>query len=259
MTPISKINGIAYTALTKVNGIAKAALSNVNGIAVPSGGGPDAYTVALLHMNEADGSTNFIDETGKTWTAVGNAQIDTAQKVFGSASGLFDGTGDNLTTADHADWRLDGGSNSNEWTIDFRVRFNGDPGTGAMGFVGQTVNSNAYWMFLLNNNVAEFRHKTGGTITIQKTFAWNPATATWYHIALVKQGTTGYKFFVDGTQVGSALTDTDVMTDFAASLTVAVISDGVANYYLNGWMDELRISKGIARWTANFTPPSAEY
>jgi hypothetical protein len=49
----------------------------------------DAYTVALLHMNGADTSTTFTDEAGTAWTAAGNAQIDTAQKVFGTASGLY--------------------------------------------------------------------------------------------------------------------------------------------------------------------------
>ena len=73
----------------------------------------DGYTVALLHMDGADTSTTFTDESGKTWTANGNAQIDTAQSVFGGASGLFDGTGDYLSASDHADWQLDGGSDSN--------------------------------------------------------------------------------------------------------------------------------------------------
>lgn len=93
----------------------------------------DVYTVALLHMNGADASTTFTDESGKTWTANGNAQIDTAQSVFGGASGLFDGTGDFISSADSNDWQFDGGSNSNEWTADFRIRFNGDPGTGNQG------------------------------------------------------------------------------------------------------------------------------
>ena len=58
----------------------------------------DSYTKALLHMDGADGSTTFIDESGKTWTRAGNAQIDTSQYKFGGASGLFDGSGDWVDT-----------------------------------------------------------------------------------------------------------------------------------------------------------------
>jgi len=87
----------------------------------------DEFTVALLHMNGTDAATAFTDETGKTWTAQGNAQIDTGQSKFGGASGLFDGTGDYIDTPDSTDWQLDGGADANLWTIDFWVRFNGDP------------------------------------------------------------------------------------------------------------------------------------
>lgn len=48
----------------------------------------DGYTVVLLHMNGTDASTTFTDESGKTWTAGGNAQIDTAQSKFGQVQGL---------------------------------------------------------------------------------------------------------------------------------------------------------------------------
>src|SRR5687768_6144765 len=79
----------------------------------------EVYTVALLHMDGADGSTTFTDESGKTWTARGDAQIDTAQSVFGGASGRLDGNGDFVDTPDHADWDFGSG----DFTLDLRVRF----------------------------------------------------------------------------------------------------------------------------------------
>ena len=221
--------------------------------------GVDSFTVALLHMNGTDTSTTFTDETGKAITAVGNAQIDTAQSVFNGASGLFDGTGDYLTAADSADWQLDGGSNSNAWTIDFWVRFNGDPGVSPMGFVEQyTDNSNA-WALLLVNNLLEFYVLSGGAFTVVIDNAWNPATATWYHVAVVKNGATGYMMFVDGTQIGTTQTDIDTIPNLTGSIQIGRESETSGNFDLNGWMDEVRISKGIARWTANFTPPTGEY
>jgi hypothetical protein len=219
----------------------------------------DGYTVALLHMNGTDTSTTFTDETGKSWTASGNAQIDTAQSVFGGASGLFDGTGDFISSADHADWQLDGGSNSNFWTVDFRIRYNGDPVT--QGMIQQRVDNNNQWaIFLISGTSIRMYIQSGGTNLVILDFAWNPATTTWYHVAIVKNGTSGYMAFVDGSQVGTTQTDTDPMPDFAGSLVLGDWVDTAGSHnYLNGWLDEVRISKGIARWTANFTPPSIEY
>lgn len=220
----------------------------------------DQYTVALLHMNGPDASTVFIDECGKTFTANGNAQIDTAQLKLGDASGLFDGTGDYLSAADSADWRLDGGSNSNTWTVDFWVRFNGDPGVGVVGFVQQRTDSGNFWAIRLNNNTLVFGIRSAASNIVLLSNAWNPATTTWYHVAVVKDGTNGYMMFIDGTQIGTTQTDTDPMPDFTGGLIVADFFDAAdAHNYLNGWMDELRISKGVARWTANFTPPTFEY
>lgn len=220
----------------------------------------DNYTKLLLHFDGSDASTTFTDEAGKTMTAQGNAQIDTAQSVFGGASGLFDGTGDYVTAADHADWQLDDGSNSNKWTIDFRLRFNGDPGTGLQGFIQQRTDNSNFWSFQLNGNNLQFQIRSGGSNIVQLNFAWNPADATWYHVAIVKDGTNGYMVFVDGTQVGTTQTDTDPMPDFTGGLQIGRWTDGTGtNRDLNGWMDELRVSKGVARWTADFTPPSIAY
>ena len=61
----------------------------------------DTYTKSLLHFNGSDGSTTITDESGKTWTAYDNAQIDTAQSKFGGASMLLDGVGDYIKTTDY--------------------------------------------------------------------------------------------------------------------------------------------------------------
>lgn len=85
----------------------------------------DSYTVSLLHMNGVDGSTTFTDESGKSWTAKGNAQIDTAGSRFGGASALFDGSGDYMELPDHEDFNVGSG----DFTVDFWFRKNAN-GTG---------------------------------------------------------------------------------------------------------------------------------
>jgi hypothetical protein len=218
----------------------------------------DSYTVALLHMDGADASTTFTDESGKTWTANGNAQIDdsvASPLTGGNEVGLFDGAGDYLTTPDHADWQLDGGSNSNEWTVDLRVRFTAL--TTARGLVQQRADDSNFWSIAWTTSGLNMLIRSAGSNIVNIDFAWTPSLNTWYHVAMVKQGATGYKAFVDGTQIGSTTTDTDPMPDFAGELRIGRYNP--ANLDFAGQMEELRISKGIARWTANFTPPTSAY
>jgi hypothetical protein len=80
------------------------------------------------------------------------------------------------------------------------------------------------------------------------------STSTWYHIALVRSsGST--KLYIDGTQTGSTYTDTNsyVPTAYAIGATTA----GAVS--LNGFIDDLRITKGVARYTAAFTPPTKAF
>lgn len=221
--------------------------------------GLDNYTKLLLHCDGADGSTNFIDSSfsGKTITAVGNAQIDTAQYKFGGASALFDGNGDRLSVPDSDDWAFGSGN----FTIDFWVRFNTFPAEGVRAmFYSQNDGAGNYMQFMigLNSGVKQmlFRALASGIDITTGWFNVTMNTATWYHIALVRTG-NDFKIFQDGTQI-ITITDTDAMPNITANL---VIGDwaGQTGYCLNGWIDEFRVSKGIARWTANFTPPTGPY
>jgi len=198
----------------------------------------------------------YASDTPHAVTAHGNVQIDTAQFKFGGASGLFDGSGDYLSTADSADWHFGSG----DFTNDVWVRFNNLPGSGAeQAIVGQYVDLSNQWYFGLWNNGGTktwiFYHRTGAATTIQITAATTLLAGTWYHVALVRSGSSWY-IFQAGTQVGSTGTDADPVADFAAPLTVGCT--GVAKYF-NGWLDEYRVSKGVARWIGSFSPSSAAY
>lgn len=80
-------------------------------------------------------------------------------------------------------------------------------------------------------------------------------TGSWYHVAFVRSNSTVY-LFVNGTAVGSPGTHTDSYNLSTTSMTIG--SQG-ANYYYNGYIQDLRVTKGYARYTANFTPPTAEF
>lgn len=213
----------------------------------------DTDCALMLHCDGSDASTTFTDSSfssTKTVTANGNAQIDTAQSVFGGASGLFDGAGDYLSVPDASDLNFGTG----DYTVDFRVRFNTFPSLAEVVLYSKG-DSNAD-----DGTFNIYHYKDGGYLGVrvfnQYTFTWTASSATWYHFAVTKaSGTT--RFFVDGT----ALTPSGVGPNNTISNTteVRVAANSGNNKYLDGWIDELRVVKGTAVWTSNFTPPSAAY
>lgn len=210
--------------------------------------GIDANTVFMAHMDGTDGSTSFIDSdpNPKTITPYGNAQIDTAEAVF-DESGLFDGTGDGFTLADNDDFTF-----GTSGTIDFRVRFASVAGSGM--FYQHTDGANAiYLQYYQPNNTLNFQIYYGGALQAMVAPTWVPVANTWYHIALVKNG-SDYALYVNGTKLGNAAGN--AWPNAAAPVRIGSNPDGTRG--INGWLDEYRISKN-ARWTSNFTVPADAY
>ena len=211
--------------------------------------GFDAYAVSLLHMDGSDESTTFTDENGRTWTAHGNAQIDTAQKVFGTGSGQFDRVTDtNITTPQSNDFDIRTG----DFCIDYRVRFGG---------------GGTYTILDLQDNITGMRIRNRSypgdcnitPVLVGNSYAWEDMTLTyntWYHIALTRDG-TDLRLFIDGTQYGETKTSSDDIRGNASGIIVGTEDDGGTAF--DGWIDELRISVGVSRWTSNFTPPTKAY
>lgn len=220
--------------------------------------GIDAFTKLMLHCDGTDASTTFTDSSlsPKTMTARGNAQIDTAQFKFGTASGLFDGTGDFVDTPDSADFTLGSGN----FTIDFWFR------TSSLDiYVFGQMNSSA--TATTQSTYGYFEPVAGGTAWGTITSGSTQYTATrvdtniddggWHHYALIRNGNNLY-VAIDGT-LGTATDVTGVTAnDSANKWSVGSAGEFVTTPF-NGWIDEFRLSVGIARWTANFTPPTSAY
>lgn len=217
----------------------------------------DEYTKVLLHMDGSDASTTFTDSnaggSAHTWTAAGNAQIDTAQSKFGGASGLFDGTGDWISTPDHADFALGTG----DWTIDGWFRCNAAGGTArtiaVQGDDPAVANDTSFFLRRTGGNVIACRVSDGTSLVeVAGTAQYTDAVNTgWHHVAVVRSGNT-LKLFIDGVEAGAA-TFSGTVQDSTDALFVGSMAAG-SNAWL-GWIDEFRISVGIARWTADFSPP----
>lgn len=222
-------------------------------------GGIDSNAKLVLHCEGTDATTAFTDSSASshTLTANGDAQIDTAQKKFGSASGLFDGTGDYLTASDNSDWNF----GSSDFTIDCYVRHavwadDNYQVAGQYSF----GNSNTGWAFWLNGGASanmSFHYTTDGSTDNSLSVNATMTTNTWYHIAVVRNG-ADLMFFLDGTQQGATQNiSTDTIYNSTRNLEFGGESVNNTRYY-NGHIDELRISDS-ARWTSNFTPQAYAY
>jgi hypothetical protein len=214
--------------------------------------GVDSFTKLLIHADGPDASTTFTDSSpsGRAVTTNGNAQVDTAQSKFGGASLLLDGSGDYLQLAANSDWDL-GAAGGSDFTIDFWVRFNTETVTQMRMLSAETGNG---WALYMHDNSTISAWTASGPVDTRWT--WDPVAGTWYHVALVRTGGV-FKLFINGTSLGDG-TDRDMTT--SAALAIGRADSGTGEFgALNGWMDEVRVSKGIARWTSNFTPPQLPY
>lgn len=226
-------------------------------------GGNDAFTKLLLHLDGADAATATTDASisKHSITFNGDAQIDTAQYKFGVSSMLCDGNGDYLSVADHADWSFGTGN----FTIDFWTRVGTLPVPGADKYImsQNAGDTNNFWFIYLNNTGGNYEwralFKSGGNTKAYYRLSHALSADTWYHIALVRDGAAGY-LFQGGSMVGmtesTAFGSNDV-GDIGAELQIGNNLGGTAG--LIGHLDEVRISKGIARWTTSFTPTTVPY
>lgn len=212
----------------------------------------------MLPMDGADAATAFPDSSAsaKTVTAVGNAQIDTGQSKFGGASGLFDGAGDRLTVPDSPDWSTGTG----DFTIDFWVRPAGAGNNQAL--CASDGGTTDHWSLLQRggNSTLRFQVRVASAFTMAHEWSWSPSNGTWYHVAVTRSGNS-WRAFIDGTQIGSTITDAGSVPDFSGLFLVGSGYDNNANA-LNDWqghIENFRYIKGTAVWTGNFTPPSAAY
>lgn len=217
-----------------------------------------ASVVALLHMDGADASTTFTDQKGHTFTAGGNAQIDTAESKFGGASMLCDGTGDYITSVDSADWDTGSGN----FTVEMFAKFNAVGATNQYVF-GQcnssltaSTTSIAIRKDSTTNKISGFACVGGATVGLATSTA-AVTTGVWYHIAYVRNG-TGFTIYLDGTGVASGTTSSSALNNSTNALSIGRAGERTTETF-NGWIDEFRFTKGVARYTSNFTPPSAPF
>jgi len=200
----------------------------------------------MLHMNGVNNSTTFIDDSGKVWTANGNAKIVTTESKFGGACAYFDGSGDYISTPASTYF-----SNINGYTIDFWFKKNRNSVEETLFDLVNTSTLNGIRIETLTSNALVVNHwnaNTGSTLTSSTTVT----DTSWHHLAFVYVRSTNLlTLFLDGVSVGSK-------TATIGDVTTYPMRIGYGGSYFQGYIDEFRFTKGVARWTSNFTPPTSE-
>lgn len=233
------------------------ALPSFQGCYKPAGGSGDpnfSSVVLLSHFDGVDGSTTLVDEKGHTLTANGNAQLDTAQSKFGTASLLLDGTGDYVTSPDSADWTPTG-----DFTIEGWVRFAAITSSHVFCSQYNSVGNQRGWYFRRTSSARlTFNFHPFGDGTVENCEGgWTTAINTWYHVAATRSGNV-YRVFADGVQIASRTTSFGPFNSNSVLAFGAVDSSSFSQFF-NGWLDDWRITNGVARYTGAFTPPTAAF
>ena len=210
-------------------------------------GSNDGTYVFSAGGNKGTGEFTLVNKSPKTLSRFGDSQLDTAQKKFGTSSILLDGTEDNVKVPDDQDF----GFGTANWCLEAFIRPGSVTGTQRIFDLRDgSATDTAPTMYLngtaLHYGVGNTSHINGGTL----------ATGTWYHVAVARSGGTT-KLFLDGTELGT-YTDSN---DYGTTTPVIIGSDYQATptEAFNGHIDEVRISKGSARFSSAFTPTTSEY
>jgi hypothetical protein len=212
---------------------------------------PTAITNTSLLTNYTNAGI-YDGKMANNLETAGSAQVATSPVKYGSGSMYFNGSGNYLVGANSVN--LDFGSG--DFTIEFWIN---TLQTTAAGIVGKRTSggaANTNWIILINQvsvvgNVV-FYASDGSTYQVSALGGGLINNGVWHHVAVTRANST-FRVFVDGTQVATS-TWTGTIASTSRPVYVGTDDSGLAGPF-TGYLDDLRITKGVARYFANFTPP----
>lgn len=206
-----------------------------------------ASVSGLYHFDGANGSTGpFTDSSlnGNNLTSVNSAGLSNVTEKFGTASLLLTRSmSQNATLADTGTFQMGAGNFTIEgWlylnTIGINQTIWSKSTSGSQVFEAQINTANKVLFYL--NNVAAFTSSTALT------------TGTWYALAFTRSGTT-VTMWLNGVSDGTGTSSANVSSGGNAFLFSGTAATG-ANFYIDGYEDEWRVTKGVSRYSGSYTP-----
>lgn len=188
-------------------------------------------------------STNVLE-------TVGNAQLSTSVKKYNVASMSFNATTQSLNMLSSTPNFAFG---TDDFTVEFWINFTNTSNRQDIVWLSVTGSTSDRMGITWNNTAGNLTYYISPTVNNAINATWSPSAGIWYHIALTRASGSS-KIFINGTQTGSTYTDARNYS-VPYSLYVGQDTNGMTSL-LNGYIDDLRITKGFARYTANFTAPT---
>ena len=208
-----------------------------------------SFVTFLCNFTGVNGSTTFIDVTGKTITAYGNAQIGTS----GGQHGLFDGNSDYLIVPDNDDWTMSG-----EFTVEISVSLNQADN---QAFLGQWDSLDAWYLYVVSGQLF-MRMKSNSGVTTDLGYAWTPTLGQKYHIAVDRDASNKLRLYIDGVMVAS-MTYAATMNASLQPLVIGAIGqyNTFPTFDLNGKVHGIRLTNTVSRFATDttFTVPSLPF
>jgi len=201
-----------------------------------------ANTQLLLNGSNA----GIADATEKNvMETVGNAQTSTYVKKYGSGSMSFDGTGDWLLIPHNADLNL----GTSDFTVEAWVNITNT--SAARHLIGKGTATTG-WGISFNAQPTLFVFNYANTTASSSNY--NLIEGQWYHIAVSRSGTgtNNFKMFINGFLIHEATITNDLST--TSNIYVGASRTGTLPMF--GYVDDLRITNGFARYTTPFIPPT---
>lgn len=209
-------------------------------------------TVLLFHADGVNGSTVFVDSSpsSQTLTVVGDARLSTSLKKYGTASAYFDGTGDSIALTNKSDFTF---ADSEDFTIEAWFYITTSVPT-YQHIAGKWAAGGQEWILGCNlSDLCFFWGEDSLGIAVSTTYSVD----TWTHVAIVRNaGTiTAYK---DGVSFGSFYNNSASNATYTGdpAMHIGSIEGGDS---LNGYIDELRVTKGVARYLTTFVPKTTAF
>lgn len=207
--------------------------------------------VLLMHMNNTNGSTSFIDEKGKVVTANGNAAHSVTQSKFGGSSLYLDGNADWLSIPYSTDFNFGTG----DFTVEAWINTTDNNFAIMDSYTSSAAGS---WQFMVTASGYLQWYAGSGAIVTATSGAVN--NGTWQHVAACRASSTT-RLYANGTKVAEIADSKDYTNAVSTTFAIgAQVQSRNATYDLLGYVDEVRITKGLARYTGTtLTVPTSPF
>ena len=219
---------------------------------VTSGSGSSASSLYLPF--DSGYGTDDQSSYGHTVTVSGNATTDNAVTAVtgyngaSSRSGYFDGNGDYLTVANHSSLVF----GSDDFTVE---GFFYASSVGSDGLIGMWEDNQRQWLISFSDGTLYAAYSTNGSSATSLSSGVSVSTGQTYHFAFTREGST-FRFFVNGVLKVTS-TYSGSLFNTSGALHVGSNGDNLGSLEFHGYLDDLRVIKGTALYTENFSVPTA--